>query len=81
MQLRSSVAVAVVWAGRCTSRLTPIQKLPYATGVAVKRRKKKYSDFLPKKQKAELQGTAKYKGDGGEGDAWENSPITLCYER
>jgi len=41
MWLRSGVAVAVVWAGSCSSDLT--QELPYAAGVALKREKKVYN--------------------------------------
>ena len=37
----SGVAVAVVWAGSCSSDSVPGLELPYAVGVAIKRRKKK----------------------------------------
>ena len=39
MWLRSGAAVAVVQAGSCSSNLTLSQELPYAAGVAVKRKK------------------------------------------
>ena len=43
MQLGSHIAeaVAVVWVSSCSSDSTPSQELPYAVGVALKRKKKK----------------------------------------
>ena len=40
MQLGSGITVAVAKAGSCSSNLTPSWKLSYATGVALKRKKK-----------------------------------------
>ena len=40
-RLGSQVAVAVMQAGSCSSDLTPSWELPYATGVALEKRKKK----------------------------------------
>ena len=37
MRLRSLVALAVAWAGSCSSDSTPPQELPYAAGAALKR--------------------------------------------
>ena len=41
MLLRSGVAVAVVWAGSCSSDLTPAWELPSAVGEPITERKKK----------------------------------------
>ena len=41
MQLRACVAVAVAVAGSCSSDLTPCLGIPYAAGVALKRKEKK----------------------------------------
>ena len=41
VQLRSSVAMAMVWADSCSSNSTPAWELPYAMGEALKKKKKK----------------------------------------
>ena len=41
MQLRPNIAVAVVQAGSCSSDLTPAWEIPYATGAALTKEKKK----------------------------------------
>ena len=42
------MAVAVVWAGSCSSDLTPSWELPYAMGATLKRPKKKKKNKTPK---------------------------------
>ena len=49
MQPRSGVAVAAVVASSCSSNSTPSWELPYATGAALKKGKKKLSSLICEK--------------------------------
>ena len=59
MLLRSGVAVAVVWAGSCSSDLTPAWELPYAVGATITERKKKKKKKKTKKTKVLVAGLAR----------------------
>ena len=71
MQFRSGIAVAVAYAGSCSSNLTPSWERPYATGAAIKRKEK------IKKATRKTTMPAAHKGIQKERTTWRSKEIEI----